>query len=109
MAEQCESKRWTDGEPIAIHHDPPSSPTFKGKGRADSVTTYLPPSKDPSVLWVDSRDENVGIKFRVKERIWRKNAAISYSSDIETAVSYVVELEGVTIEENTVKRSSAKV
>lgn len=96
LSDQCESKSWTDGEPIAVYHDVPTSPTVKGKARSDSVTNPLPPSRDPSILWVDSRDENVGIKFRVKERIWRRNAPISsFSSDIECAVSYLVELEGM--------------
>ena len=94
LAEQCESKKWTDGEPIAVYHDTPSSPTSGGKARADSLLSPLPPNKDPSVLWVDSRDENVGIKFRVKERVWKSNPPVSYSSDIESAVSYVVQLEG---------------
>ena len=94
LSDQCESKRWTDGEPIAGYHDLPTSPIVKGKTRADRAIGCLPPSKDPSILWVDSRDENVGIKFRVKERIWRRNAPISYSSDVECAVSYRVELEG---------------
>ena len=105
LAKQCESKRWTDGEPIAIHHDPPASPTVKGKGRSDSVTSSLPPSKDPSILWVDSRDENVGIKFRVKERVWQRNTPISYSSEIEASVSYVVELEGALQERCVVRQS----
>ena len=95
LSEQCESKTWTDGEPIAIYHDAPMSPKATGRGRSDSVLSTVPPNKDPSVLWIDSRDENVGIRFRVRERVWRKAAPVSYSSDVEAPVTYTVELEGV--------------
>ena len=94
LSEHCETKTWTDGEPIAIYHDTPTSPQAKGKGRSDSVMNAIPPGKDPSVLWIDSRDENVGIKFRVRERVWRRTAPVSYSSDVEAPVTYKVELEG---------------
>lgn len=98
LSEQCETTTWTDGEPIAIYHEAPVSPTAKGKGRSDSVISYIPPSQDPGVLWVDSRDENVGIRFRVRERVWRRSAPVSYSSDVEAPVTYKVELEGTTSE-----------
>lgn len=94
LSEHCETKTWTDGEPIAIYHDTPSNPQIKGRDRSDSTLNVIPPGKDPSVLWMDSRDENVGIKFRVRERVWRRTAPVSYSSDVEAPVTYKVELEG---------------
>lgn len=97
LSKQCERKSWSDGEPIAVYHEPPTSPTGHGKGRSDSVTGRLDPRLDPNVLWLNTSDENVGIKFRVKERKWRQNAAILYASDEEVPVSYIVEFEGRSI------------
>ena len=94
LAKQCEQKSWTDGEPIAVHRDAPSSPNGKGKAGADSVTSSLDPSKDPAVLWINTSNDNVGIKFRVRERRWRRSTPILFSSDVEIAVSYLVEFEG---------------
>lgn len=96
LAKQCERKSWTDGEPVVVHHDIPVTPTQKGKARADSVTGYSDPTKDPTVLWINTRDDNVGIKFRVRERKWRRSTPILFSSDIEVAVSYTVEFEGAS-------------
>ena len=103
LSKQCERKSWTDGEPIVVLHDTPSSPTGNGKGksRADSVTGYADPSKDPGILWINTRDDNVGIKFRVKERKWRRNAPLLYSNDVEVAVSYRIEFEGMPIAAKT--------
>ncbi|KAK5699591.1 hypothetical protein LTR97_005720 [Elasticomyces elasticus] len=98
LARQCESKKWTDGEPIVVHHDAPTSPTTsKAKGRAESVTVFEDPTKDPSVLWVNTRDNNLGIKFRVREQKMRRANPILFSSDVEVAVSYQVEFEEVLI------------
>lgn len=54
------------------------------------------PRKDGSILWVNTRDDNVGIKFKVKEKKWRRTTAmpILFESDVEVAVSYEVEFEG---------------
>lgn len=95
LARRCESKRWTDGEPIAIHHDEPSSPTSKGKARSDSVASVIDPRNDPNILWVNNtRGEDVGIKFRVKEQKWRRENPVLFADEIEVPVSYRVELEG---------------
>jgi len=99
LAEQCESKTWTDGEPVVVHHDsfqaPSSTNSGKGKARADSITVTGDMTNDPSILWVNTRDDNVGIKFRVKEKKWRRtNTPLLYSSETEVAVSYEVEFEG---------------
>jgi hypothetical protein len=47
------------------------------------------------VLWINTRGEDVGIKFKVKRQQQRAtNLPLMYSSDIELAVSYVIEFEG---------------
>ena len=99
LAEQCESKTWTDGEPVVLHHDsfqaPSSTNSGKGKAGAESITNTGDMTKDPSILWVNTRDDNVGIKFRVKEKKWRPtNTPLLYSSETEVTVSYEVEFEG---------------
>ncbi|TKA81791.1 hypothetical protein B0A55_02150 [Friedmanniomyces simplex] len=94
LARQCESKKWTDGDTVIVHHDtPPSVATSKGKGHSDSVTGFEDPTKNPRILWINTRDDNVGIKFRVLERTWKRDRPLLYSSDVEVAVSYEVEFE----------------
>ena len=94
LSDQCESKSWTDGEPIVVHHEVPVSPVRSGRERRDSVTERVDPAKDPSILWLNTGDNNLGLKLRVKERIWRRNNPVLNSSDTEVAVSYHVEFEG---------------
>lgn len=94
LSKQCESKRWSDGETIAIHHDAPASPIDKGKGRADSGIAPFDPTQDSSILWLNTRDNNLGIRLKVRERKWRRNAPVLFKSDIEVPVSYVVEFDG---------------
>jgi len=97
LSKQCERKSWSDGEPIAVHHETTTSPVGTGKGRADSVVGRLDPRDDPNVLWLNTRDENVGIKFRVKERKWRQSSAVLFASEEEVLVSYVVEFEEIVV------------
>ncbi|KAK3678298.1 hypothetical protein LTR78_001593 [Recurvomyces mirabilis] len=98
LSKRCESKKWTDGEKVAVHRDPPVNPTSsRGKSRSDSVTGYEDPTKDPSILWINTRDDNVGVKFRVKERNMRRANPILFSDDTEVAVSYEVEFEEVLV------------
>ncbi|KAK1069508.1 hypothetical protein LTR12_004555 [Friedmanniomyces endolithicus] len=98
LARQCESKKWTDGDTVIVHHETPVVPVIdKGKGRSDSVTGYEDPTKDPRILWVNTRDDNVGIRFRVLERTWKRDRPLLYSSDVEVAVSYQVEFEEVLV------------
>lgn len=98
LSRNCESKSWTDGEAVVVHHEPPiSSPTAKGKARADSVVGMIDPRKDPSVLWINTSGENVGMRFKVKERKSRRNAPVLFASEEEVAVSYAVEFEGMSI------------
>lgn len=95
LSRQCESKSWTDGEAVVVHHEPSASPTGNGKGRADSLINAIDPRDDPSVLWINTSGSNVGIKFRVKERKWRRANPILFLSQEEVAVSYTVEFEGI--------------
>ncbi|KAK5138224.1 hypothetical protein LTR08_004920 [Meristemomyces frigidus] len=98
LADQCESKRWTDGEVVPVHHETPGSATSgNGKARADSVTGPAQPTKDPSILWINTRDDNVGIKFRVKERNRRQATPLLYTSDVDVAVSYEVVFEEILV------------
>lgn len=90
LSKQCESKRWTDGEQIAIiHEDGDGNRT----ARSDSITGVTDPHKDPSILWLNTGREDYGIKFRVKEQKWRRDQPI-LASEYESPVSYNVELEG---------------
>ncbi|KAK5118511.1 hypothetical protein LTR62_003026 [Meristemomyces frigidus] len=100
LSKQCESRKFSDGDSIIVQHDTStSSATGKGKGKggSDSVTGRADPTKDASILWINTRDDNVGIKFRVKERKWRRANPILYSSDVEVPVSYEVEFEEVYV------------
>lgn len=94
LSDHCESKNWTDGEPIVVHHDTPSSSSSAGRARSDSVTGYCCPTKDPKVLWLNTGDSNLGVKMSVKERQWRRNNPALNPSDVESPISYRVEFEG---------------
>ena len=77
---------------VVIHHD--SESTDQQKARADSVINTCP-TKVSQVLWINTRGEDVGIKFMVKRQKQRAtNLPLMYSSDIELAVSYDIEFEG---------------
>lgn len=94
LARQCESKRWSDGEPVAIRHDDHDGHSGKIKERSGSMSALLDPHKDPSILWLNTPGEHVGVKFRVKEQKWRRGNPVLFASDLEVPVSYTVELEG---------------
>ncbi|CRG86882.1 hypothetical protein PISL3812_03894 [Talaromyces islandicus] len=51
---------------------------------------------DDGVLWVDNR-ENVGLKLRVKEKKWNRQAPVLIHEDEEMAVTYEVEIEEIRI------------
>lgn len=89
LAKHCQSRTWTDHNTVPVVTD-----SSKGKSRAGSVSSIEDPTKDPNILWVNTRDDNVGIKFKVRERKWRRNNPILFASDEEVAVSYLVEFEG---------------
>lgn len=92
LARQCERKTWTDGEPVVTHHD--SASGSQNRGPDDGSGGLKDPTKDPSILWLNTRDDNVGIKFKVKERKWMRANPIMYSSEVEVPASYEVEFEG---------------
>lgn len=94
LSKQCQAKRWTDGEPIVIHHDG-NTPGNKSKSRSGSIAAGTHPREDSSILWVNNTGgEQVGLKMKVKERKLHLDNPILFASDIEVPVSYLVELEG---------------
>ena len=63
LADQCETKRWTDGEVVPVHHVRLGATTSSdGEAREGGTTSFLQPTKDPSILWTHTLDYNVGIK-----------------------------------------------
>lgn len=95
LSRHCEYRSFSDDSTVVIHHSDNNS--SNGKSRCDSVTETCDPAKDPRVLWINTRGEDVGIKFKVKRQKQRTtNMPLLYSSDVEIAVSYVVEFEGTT-------------
>ncbi|CAD0097924.1 unnamed protein product [Aureobasidium mustum] len=68
----------------------------QNKANIDS-TSSRSPADDPSTLWVNTADQAVGVKFRVKERKWKRDVPILVSADEEVAVSYTVDLEEVVL------------
>ncbi|KAH0148276.1 hypothetical protein KCU82_g13590, partial [Aureobasidium melanogenum] len=64
----------------------------QNKANVDSTSSYSP-ADDPSILWVNTADHAVGVKFRVKERKWKRDVPVLISADEEVAVSYTVDLE----------------
>jgi hypothetical protein len=95
LSRQCETKRWTDGEPIAVHHDDQDTASASEQRLPKVATSYVDPRKDPSILWINTVREQVGIKFRVKEQKWRRDNPVIFTSEAEMPVSYHVELEGM--------------
>ena len=95
LSEQCETKTFSDGTPVTVHHDS-SSKRDRKEPLVSLSDTLEDPRKDVSILWVNTRDDSVGIKFKVKEKKWRRTTAmpILFESDVEVAVSYEVEFEG---------------
>ncbi|KAG9628964.1 hypothetical protein KCV04_g10846, partial [Aureobasidium melanogenum] len=68
----------------------------QNKANVDSTSSYSP-ADDPSILWVNTADHAVGVKFRVKERKWKRDVPVLISADEEVAVSYTVDLEEVVL------------
>jgi hypothetical protein len=93
LSRHCESRSFTDNSTVVIRHV--SESPDQEKARSDSVTGTCDPTKNSQVLWINTRGEDVGIKFKVKRQKQRAtNLPLMYSSDIELAVSYVIEFEG---------------
>ena len=99
LSEQCETKKFSDGTSVTVHHalsGSSSSVRQSDSSPADLGKSFTDPKKEPSVLWINTRSEIIGVKFRVKEKKWRRTAQmpILFESDVEVAVSYEVEFEG---------------
>lgn len=93
LSRHCESRSFTDDSTVVVHHGSESSD--QGKERSNSATDTFDPTKDPRVLWINTRGEDVGVKFKIKRRKQQaSNVPLLYSSEVELSVSYVVEFEG---------------
>jgi hypothetical protein len=93
LSRHCESRSFTDDSTVVVHRGSESS--NKGEEGPHSATDIFDPRKDSRVLWINTRGEDVGIKFKVKRRKQQASGLpLLYSSDVELAVSYVVEFEG---------------
>jgi hypothetical protein len=67
--------------------------THEGNVGGKSGTSANDPN-DSRILWVD-RNENVGLKLRVKEKRWNRFLPVLIHKDEELAVSYELEIEGM--------------
>lgn len=96
LSRHCESRTFSDQSTVAIRSGGSSGESpDKSKERSDSVLDICDPTKDPQVLWINTRGEDVGVKFKVKrKRQQATNVPLLYSSDIEISVSYEIEFEG---------------
>lgn len=65
---------------------------YEGNVGGKSGTSANDPN-DSRILWVD-RNENVGLKLRVKEKRWNRFLPVLIHKDEELAVSYELEIEG---------------
>ncbi|KAF2774323.1 hypothetical protein EJ03DRAFT_303851 [Teratosphaeria nubilosa] len=92
LSKHSETKVFSDGEPVVIHRDPPISPQPESAA-GSSAAEVVGPLKDPTVLWVNTRDQSVGVKFRVKQKQWKMANPVLFESENEVAVSYLVEFE----------------
>lgn len=92
LSKHCESRSFSDQSTVVIHENSADN------ARSDSVTGVSDPSQDPKVLWVNTRGNDVGVKFKVKRQKQRTtNMPLLFSSDVEVSVSYVVEFEGMLV------------
>jgi len=93
LSKHCESRSFSDHSTVTIQQSPAE---MSSKARSDSVTSVSDPSRDSKVLWVNTRGNDVGVKFRVKrQKQIATNMPLLFSSDVEVSVSYVVEFEGL--------------
>jgi len=92
LSKHCESRSFSDQSTVVIHENA-SEPS--GTAGSDSVPGANDPSQNPRVLWVNTRGQDVGVKFKVKRRKQRMtNMPLLFTSDVEVSVSYDVEFEG---------------
>lgn len=64
---------------------------------SNDLASSCSPADDSSILWVNTVDKTVGVKFKVKERKWKRDVPVLVSADEEVAVSYTVDLEEVVL------------
>lgn len=70
--------------------NPPAAPVWDEEEQVDV--------NDPAFLWVnDNSSPNVGVRFTVSERRWRRNAPILMHADEEVAMTYDVQIEEVVV------------
>ncbi|KAJ9669692.1 hypothetical protein H2201_000076 [Coniosporium apollinis] len=62
----------------------------KGKGREGAVEVRV---EKEGILWVKP-GENVGLRFKVREKVFRREVPVLVSVDEEVAVTYEIEYEG---------------
>jgi len=67
------------------------------RNKAATNPTSSAPANDPSILWVNTANNAVGVKFKVKEKKWKRDNPILIASKEEVAVSYTVDLEEVVL------------
>lgn len=60
-------------------------------------TPRLDPTIDPSILWVNNSSKTVGMRFKVRERKWRRDNPVLYSAEEEVAVSYYIDFEELVV------------
>lgn len=65
------------------------------RGEEADISAGINPDDD-SVVWVD-QNKIAGLRVRVKERIWRRDAPILLHRDDDQAVSYSLELQGASL------------
>lgn len=96
LSRHCESRTFSDESTVAINYGGSSSESLdKSKVRSDSVVDMSDPTKDPRVLWINTKGEDVGVKIKVKRKKQQTtNVPLMYSSDVEVSVSYAIEFEG---------------
>ncbi|KAF4556407.1 Hypothetical protein D9617_1g082840 [Elsinoe fawcettii] len=52
---------------------------------------------DEGILWVNNAGKSIGIRFRVRERSFRRDRPVLFASEDEVAVSYYIEFEELLI------------
>lgn len=90
-SKQCRSKRWSDGEPVAIIH---SGDDLSGKQKATESAESPRPSQNPNILWTNSGSEVCGVKFGVQEQKWQRQNPVLWTNESDVPVSYRLELQG---------------
>ncbi|KAH9826149.1 f-box domain-containing protein [Teratosphaeria destructans] len=96
LSKHSETNVFSDGEPVVIHRDAPLGPQPESTAGRSAATT-VSPLRDPTVLWVNTRDQSVGVKFRVRQKQWKMANPVLFESENEVAVSYLVEFEQVYV------------